>query len=68
MPKVLTYDGSVKIGAYKFPDRKKPCLCITRGNECVVYGTFNNDKSANDFMNELADFIGAERGNTNATI
>lgn len=27
MPRVLTIDGSVKIGAYHFPDRKKPCLC-----------------------------------------
>lgn len=27
MPRVLTIGGSVKIGAYHFPDRKKPCLC-----------------------------------------
>lgn len=30
MPKVLTIDGSVKIGAYRFPDRKKPCLCVEK--------------------------------------
>lgn len=24
MPRVLTVDGSVKIGAYRFPDRKNP--------------------------------------------
>lgn len=30
MPKVLTVDGSVKIGAYRFPDRKKPCLCVEK--------------------------------------
>lgn len=27
MSRVLTVDGSVKIGAYHFSDRKKPCLC-----------------------------------------
>lgn len=32
MPRVLTVDGSVKIGAYRFPDRKKPCLCVEKGN------------------------------------
>ena len=28
---VLTVDGSVKIGAYRFSDRKKPCLCVEKG-------------------------------------
>lgn len=32
MPRVLTIDGSVKIGAYHFPDRKKPCLCNDKSN------------------------------------
>lgn len=40
MPRVLTVDGSVKIGAYRFPDRKKPCLCVEKGNVCTVYGSF----------------------------
>lgn len=40
MPKVLTVDGNVKIGAYRFPDRKKPCLCVEKGNICTVYGHF----------------------------
>lgn len=31
MPRVLTVDGSVKIGAYRFPDRKKPCPCVESG-------------------------------------
>ena len=30
MPRVLTVDGSVKIGAYRFPDRKKPCLPMAK--------------------------------------
>ena len=58
--RVLTYDGTKCIGAYKFPDRKKPCLCIKDGSGIVVYGTFVNDKSAEDFMNKLGEFVGAK--------
>ena len=54
MPRVLTVDGSVKIGAYRFPDRKKPCLCVEKGNTCTVYGSFIDTDRANEFMNELA--------------
>jgi hypothetical protein len=59
MPRVLTYDGNKFIGAYKFPDRKKPCLCIQEGANIVVYGTFNTDKGATEFMNKLGEFVGA---------
>ena len=59
MEKVLTVDGSVKIGAYSFPDRKKPCLCVEKGNACVVYGSFIDIDRANEFMNELATLVGA---------
>ena len=41
MPRVLT-DGKTKIGAFMFPDRKKPCLGMERGNECIIYGHFNS--------------------------
>lgn len=60
MPKVITYGGDMKIGAYKFADRKKVCLCIEKGNEIVIYGTFNTENGANEFMDELGKFIGAE--------
>lgn len=59
MPRVLTVDGSVKIGAYSFPDRKKPCLCVEKGNAVVVYGSFIDIDRANEFMNELAALVGA---------
>ena len=45
-----------------FPDRKKPCLCVRKGSSIVVYGTFNNKESADKFMDELADFVGAAKG------
>lgn len=57
MPRVLTVDGSVKIGAYRFPDRKKPCLCVEKGNVCTVYGSFIDLDRANEFMNELANVL-----------
>ena len=58
MAKVLT-DGKTKIGAYRFPDRKKPCLCIEEGNSIAVYGHFNTFEGADEFMNRLGKLIGA---------
>lgn len=60
MPKVLT-NGKTSIGAYTFPDRKKPCICVEKGNEISVYGSFHNAKEAELFMNELADLVGAKK-------
>lgn len=58
MPRVLT-DGNIKIGAYMFPDRKKPALCIEEGNEIVVYGYFQSSHGAKDFMDKLGKMVGA---------
>lgn len=58
MGRVLT-DGKVKIGAYILPDRKKPCLCVEKGNTCTIYGHFIDCDRANDFMSELAALVGA---------
>ena len=60
MPKVLT-DGKVKIGAYRFSDRKKPCLCIEEGNSIVVYGHFNTFDGANEFMERLGRLVGGNQ-------
>ena len=61
MPKVITNE-KVSIGAYLFPDRKKPSLCIEQGSEIVVYGTFNSIEQADEFMNKLAELCGAVKG------
>lgn len=58
MAKVLTNDSDVRIGAFRFIDRKKPCLCVQKGNQCVVYGSFIDSDRANEFMDELALFLG----------
>lgn len=62
MPKVITYGGNTKIGAYMLPNRKKPCICVNKGNQIAIYGTFNSIESADNFMKELADFLGAKVG------
>lgn len=58
MSKVLTNDSDVRIGAFQFSDRKKPCLCVEKGNQCIVYGYFIDSDRANKFMHELALFLG----------
>ena len=61
MPRVIT-NGKTKIGAYLFPDRKKPSLCIEQGSEIVVYGHFNSIEQADEFMDKLAELCGAVKG------
>lgn len=60
MPKVLT-DGTTSIGAFMFPDRKKPCLGIQKGNTCYVFGHFIDKERADEFMDELAKLVGAKK-------
>ena len=60
--KVLT-NGKINIGAYLFPDRKKPSLCIEQGAEIVVYGHFNSIEQADEFMYKLAEMCGVVREN-----
>ena len=57
MAKKLVNGTDTAIGAFMFPDRKKPCLCIEKGNECVVYGHFISVEKADEFMNRLAEFL-----------
>ena len=52
--------GDIEIGAFMFQDRRKPVLGIMIGNEIISFGTFHNKGCAEDFMNELAEFVGAE--------
>jgi hypothetical protein len=59
MAKKLT-NGKISIGAYMFPDRKKPCLCVEEGNQCVVYGHFNTVEGADEFMDILGRMVGAK--------
>ena len=49
----------VKIGVYKMPGRKKPCLGIKEGSSLTKYATFNNEFAADEFMEKLAEFTNA---------
>lgn len=59
MNKALT-DGETEIGACMFRDRKKPCLCVEKGNVITIYGTFQNEECADKFMDELGEFLGVK--------
>lgn len=52
-------DKDTTISAEHFPDRKRPALCVTKGNTMTVYGYFNDDVSAKMFMVELGELVGA---------
>ena len=56
-------DKDVSIGAMKFPDKKRPALCITEGSTAQVYGYFNNDECAMLFMQKLAELLGVTKLN-----
>jgi hypothetical protein len=59
----ITDNKTVAVGAFKLPNRKKPCLCIERNGKLKVYGYFSNDKTADLFVQELADIFGVEEKN-----
>ena len=45
------------ISAERFPDKKRPALCITKGNEVRVYGYFHDKECADKFMSILYQLI-----------
>lgn len=60
MGKVLTRkDLDLTVGAFDFSDRKRPCICVQRGNSITVLGSFRDKKSADTFMAALAELAGA---------
>lgn len=58
----------ISIGAMKFPDKKRPALCITEGSTAQVYGYFNNDECAMLFMQKLAELLGVTKLNKREAI
>ena len=57
MPRVLT-NGKIKLGAYRFSDRKKIALCVEEGNSIIVCGYFSSTENADFFMDKIAECIG----------
>lgn len=60
---MICKSNGMKIAAMEFPYRKKKGLGIydEHTNTWYKVATFNSDKSAEDFMEYLARFVGAER-------
>lgn len=54
----IQFKNGTRIGMFAFPYRKKPCLGVMKGNELVKYATFNDDESAELFMNILVECLG----------
>ena len=52
----IEYNG-VFIGAQSYPDRKKPCLVVQRGNEAIIVGTFNNANCVETFGKALQEML-----------
>lgn len=53
-------DGKTTIGAQLFPDRKRPAICVQKGNKIKVYGYFQSIEAAQEFMHELAILVKAK--------
>ena len=50
-----------RIGVYQFKDRKKPRLCVVKGNAIVSYAVFNSTEAADEFMKELVELLNVKR-------
>lgn len=59
----ISKNGRLIIAAMHFPYRKKPCLGIydPHSNTWFKMATFNNEDTAKDFMEYLAQFVGARK-------
>lgn len=59
---IYTSDGKKKIYSMRMQYRKKPCLAIfEEPNSIVKVASFNNEESAELFMNYIADMMNAKR-------
>ena len=58
MAKIGIENNGVFIGAMNIPDRKKPCIVVERGNECVVLGTFRDAMCVGYLEEAFRDLLG----------
>lgn len=57
MAKLGIQNNGVFIGAMSFPDRKKPCLVIERGNTCEIIGSFIDVERVEHFEEALKQLL-----------
>lgn len=48
-------------GVSFIPPRKKPCLCIQKGNTLTKVASFNNAASAKRFLDFMSDLFNMEK-------
>ena len=58
---IVFKQGDKEIGAFWFPDRKKPSVGVCDGNQVTVCGSFHDDADATYFMNELGRMFGKKQ-------
>ena len=63
MSAIIWTNKDTTISTEHFPDRKRPALCVTKGNTMTVYGYFHDDKSAELFIKELGNLVDAKEEN-----
>lgn len=56
----LIFPNGVEVCSMKFPDRKKPMICIMNGARICAYGSFISEAHARDFMHLLANLVNAK--------
>lgn len=59
--KVEWVDKGIAISAEKFPDKKRPAICIEQSGFTTVYGYFHDDESGELFIKKLAELVGAKK-------
>ena len=61
MNTIILRKGDVEIVAESWePIRKKPVLAIRHGVQSIKFASFNNEEAAKQFMDLLAQFVGAK--------
>ena len=55
--KVGYENNGVFVGAMSFPDRKKPCLVVERGNVATVLGSFIDEERVEEFWKALEELL-----------
>ena len=53
--------GDKSVGVYHFPDKWKPHICYSIGNQVYDCGHFNNEDASDRFMDALAEMFGIDR-------
>lgn len=61
MTKVLT-NGKIKIGAYRFSDRKRIAICVEEGSRIDICRYFTSEDNANFLMDKLGELVGIVEG------